>query len=96
MEAVVKKMGDLLSIVIPDGFKKRYGLREQMVFEIVAKNEEIILKPKKEFLRDQLANKFNSVDLKEFEQYKRETLSPFLDMPSEGMELLDEEKNITT
>ncbi len=67
-----------------------------MVFEILAKKEEIILKPKKESLRDQLEQQFNAIDLNEFEQYKHEVLSPFLDMPSEGMELLDEEKNIPT
>ncbi len=91
MEAFVKKQGNSLSIVIPEDFKDRYHLRERMVFEIFAEKEEIILKPKKESMREQLAKEFNSINLDEFEKYKRETLSPFLNMPLQGMELLDEE-----
>ncbi len=38
-------------------------------------------------MREQLAKKFSSINLDEFEKYKRETLSPLLNMPSQGMEL---------
>ena len=91
MEAFVKKLGNSLSIVIPEDFKDRYHLRERMVFEIFMEKEEIILKPKTEPMRKKLAKEFNSINLDEFEEYKRETLSPFLKTPLQGMELLDEE-----
>jgi len=91
VEAIVTKIGNSLSIAIPDDFKDSYHLRGKMVFEISAEKEEIILKPKKKSMREKLAGKFNSINIDEFEKYKRNTLSTFLNMPSRGMEILDEE-----
>ncbi|MEA2060172.1 MAG: AbrB/MazE/SpoVT family DNA-binding domain-containing protein [Thermodesulfobacteriota bacterium] len=91
MEAIIRESIDGLSIIIPKDFEKIYHLKEQMVFEILTEEEKIILKPQKKTKREKLADKFNSIDLDEFEKYKQETLTPFLNMSSKGMELLDEE-----
>ena len=47
MEAVVKKIGNSFSIIVPDAFKASYHFKERMVFEIFMEREKIILKPQK-------------------------------------------------
>ncbi len=78
MEAIVKKIGNSFSIVVPDDFKVRYHFKERMVFEIFVENEKIILKPQKKIMREQLSKEFNLINLDDFEKYKLEILSPFL------------------
>ena len=91
MEAIVKKIGNSFSIVVPDDFKVLYHFKERMVFEIFVENEKIILKPQKKIMREQLSKEFNLINLDDFEKYKLEILSPFLNTSSQGLELLDEE-----
>jgi antitoxin component of MazEF toxin-antitoxin module len=91
MEAIIRKSGRGLIIVIPEDFNKIYHFKEHMVFEIFAEKERIILKPQEKTKREKLADEFNSINLNDFEKYNQEILAPFLNMPSKGMELLDEE-----
>lgn len=91
MEAIIRASGGGLTIIIPEDFKKKYHFKEHMVFEIFAEKEKIILKPQEKTKRDKLADEFNSINLDDFKKYKQETLAPFLNMPSKGMELIDEE-----
>ena len=42
-------------------------------------------------MREQLLKEFNLINLDDFEKYKLEILSPFLNTSSQGLELLDEE-----
>ncbi len=91
MEAIIRESGAGVSIIIPEDFKKEYHFKKDMIFEIFAEKEKIILKPQEKTKRQKLMDEFNSISLDDFEKYKQETLAPFLNMPAEGMELLDEE-----
>ena len=65
-------------------------LRNEWFLKYLWKEKKLFLNLKKK-MREQLLKEFNLINLDDFEKYKLEILSPFLNTSSQGLELLDEE-----